>query len=83
MNGAPTDDLEIEDSRTTPEQLRQMEAHTFARGMERWTLYARERATGAFAGFTEVFWHPNRPALLDQGATGVFRSTATTAWGAG
>ena len=24
------------------------------------------------AGFTEVFWHPNRPQLLNQGGTGIF-----------
>jgi GNAT superfamily N-acetyltransferase len=86
LNQEPRDDLEIEDFRFTPEQIRQQERATFARGAERWTLYARARSkagsesgrqagsgrAGAFAGFTEVFWHPNRPMLLDQGATGVF-----------
>jgi GNAT superfamily N-acetyltransferase len=72
MNTAPRGSLEIEDERITPEQVRQWERSMFARGSERWTVYARERATGAFAGFTEVFWHPNRPAILSQGATGVF-----------
>ncbi len=71
LNGAPRGTLDVEDWRITPEQVRQMERSAFARGSERWTMYARERATGQFAGFTEVFWHPNRPAILGQGATGV------------
>lgn len=72
MNSAPKDNLDIEDFKFTPEQTRQMEQSMFARGTQRWTCYACERATGAFAGFTEVFWHPNRPQILEQGATGVF-----------
>lgn len=72
LNQQPHGDLEVEDFRFTPELVRQLERQNVARGAERWTLYVRERATGAFAGFTELFWHPNRPAILDQGATGVF-----------
>lgn len=72
MNTAPRGSLDVEDERITAEQVRQWEQSAAARGSERWTVYARERGTGAFAGFTEVFWHPNRPAILQQGATGVF-----------
>lgn len=72
MNTAPRDQLEIEDWRVTPEHLRQMEQQMLARGTQRWTLYAREKSSGKFAGFTEVFWNPNRPQILSQGATGVF-----------
>lgn len=72
MNTAPRGDLDLEDSITTPEMLRGWEASMAATGEQRWTAYARERATGAFAGFTEVFWNPNRPHLLYQGATGVY-----------
>jgi GNAT superfamily N-acetyltransferase len=72
MNQAPKDDLEIEDVVMLPEELRQMEKSQSARGTQRWTLYIQESATGRFAGFTEVFWNPNRPHLLSQGATGVF-----------
>jgi mycothiol synthase len=32
----------------------------------------RESATGNFAGYTEVFWNPNRPEIIGQGMTGVF-----------
>jgi mycothiol synthase len=72
MNSAPRDNLEMEDWRVTPEHLRQMERQMLARGTERWTMYVREKSTHQFAGYTEVFWNPNRPAILNQGATGVF-----------
>jgi len=72
MNTAPRDNLEMEDWRVAPEDLRQMEKQNRARGTERWTLYIREKATRKFAGFTEVFWNPNRAQILSQGGTGVF-----------
>jgi mycothiol synthase len=72
MNEQPYDDLEIEDFNLTPERLRQMDQAMFADGTRRLTFYVRERASGNLAGFTEVFWHTNRPHLARQGATGVF-----------
>ena len=72
MNQAPRGDLDAEDVRSTPEQLREAERSLAASGVERWVAYARERATGAFAGFSDVYWHPGQPALLEQGNTGVF-----------
>ena len=72
MNTAPRGTLQIDDFKFTPEHLRKQEKSFQARGTERWTLYVRERATGKFAGFTEVLWNPNRPAILSQGGTGVF-----------
>ncbi|MGH2396412.1 MAG: GNAT family N-acetyltransferase [bacterium] len=71
MNRAPLGVLQLEDQHWTPEQLRQWEDAERARGSERWTMVAREKATGAFAGFTEVSWHPNRTELLRQAGTGV------------
>ncbi len=71
-NEQPLGDLEIEDMHMTPEQLRQTEANLFARGTQRWTFYLVDRATGAFAGYTEVTWNPNRPEILQQGMTGIF-----------
>ncbi|MEP7199813.1 MAG: GNAT family N-acetyltransferase, partial [Chloroflexota bacterium] len=71
MNSMPHDDLEVEDYHFTPEQVRQMERGMFARGTERWALYLREKATGKFAGFSDVYWHANRPEILQQGNTGV------------
>lgn len=72
MNDAPHDDLAIEDFKKTPEHLREMDKSLRARGSERWTMYAREKATGKLAGFTEVVWKPFRPYLLEQHGTGVF-----------
>jgi GNAT superfamily N-acetyltransferase len=72
FNQQPFGDLELEDFVFTAEQLRQDEQSLFARGYERWTLYVRELETGAFAGYTEVFWNPNRPGIIGQGMTGVF-----------
>ncbi len=72
MNTAPRDNLQIEDFKMTPEHIRQQEQAMIAQGRQRWTMYAREKATGKFAGYTEVFWHPNRPQILQQAATAVF-----------
>ncbi|HUS15135.1 MAG TPA: hypothetical protein VM536_08985, partial [Chloroflexia bacterium] len=71
-NDEPLGDLEVEAFRFTADQLRQQEAYMTARGDTRWTLYVRETATGVLAGFTEVMWHPERPALLNQGHTAVW-----------
>jgi len=71
-NQQPLGDLEIEDMHMTPEQLRQSEQNNFARGNQRWTFYAAERATGRFSGYTETIWNPNRPEILQQEMTGVF-----------
>jgi len=72
MNTAPREKLDMEDMHFTPEQIRQMERQMAAAGTQRWTLYASEAATGRFAGFTEVWWNPNRPQIVSQGGTGVF-----------
>jgi mycothiol synthase len=72
LNQQPFGDLEIEDFKFTAEQLRQDEQSIFSRGYERWTLCAREKSTGEFAGYTEVLWNPNRPEIVSQLMTGVF-----------
>ena len=71
-NQQPFGDLEIEDMHMTPEQIRQSEQNIFARGSQRWTIYAVDRSTGKFAGYTETIWNPNRPEILLQEMTGVF-----------
>jgi len=83
MNTTPRGDLEMEDMRITPAILREKEANQQAAGVQRWTLYAQESATGAFAGFTEIYWHPNRPHMVGQGWTGVvpaFRGRKIGLW---
>jgi mycothiol synthase len=72
MNQQPLDDLEVEDFHVTPQQIREMEETMLKRGVERWTVYARERSGGALAGYTELFYAPHQPTVLDQGDTGVF-----------
>jgi mycothiol synthase len=72
MNTAPRGKLDLEDFTVTVPMLKDWERAMAASGDQRWSAYARERASGAFAGFSEVFWHANRPHLLWQGATGVF-----------
>ncbi|MFB6286783.1 MAG: GNAT family N-acetyltransferase, partial [Candidatus Bipolaricaulia bacterium] len=72
MNTAPRGDLDVEDFEWTSEQLRQTEASLEQQGIERWTMYARHRPTGQFAGYTETYWIPEQPELLHQGNTGVF-----------
>ena len=72
MNTMPRDALELEDTHFTAEHVRQMEESRKARGVTHWTSYARERASGNVVGFSDVYWHPARPAILIQGNTGVF-----------
>src|SRR5690606_32800357 len=71
MNQQPRGDLQIEDTAWTPELVRQIEAAQLAGDGRRWTLYARETASGAFAGFTEILLNPQQPAIVQQGNTGV------------
>ena len=72
INQQPFGDLDIENFTMTADHIRQDEKDLFACGYERWTFYAREKQTGKFAGYTEVFWNPNRPGIIGQGITGVF-----------
>ena len=40
-------------------------------GRKRWTMYARERQSGRFAGYTVLILDPARPQIILQGDTGV------------
>jgi mycothiol synthase len=71
MNDAPRGDLQIEDSKIKPEDLREGEASMKARGIERWELYVRHKLSGELAGFTGTYWDPENPENLGQGGTGV------------
>jgi GNAT superfamily N-acetyltransferase len=72
MNQQPYDDLEVEAFHMSGEQLRQIEANLAAQGVERWTFYVQERANNKLAGYTEMMFLPDRPAVASQGDTGVF-----------
>ncbi len=71
MNTAPHDDLAVEDSEMTVEQMRDIEKSGLAEGTERWVLFARHDATGELVGLSEVFWNPALPRVVNQGDTGV------------
>ena len=70
-NDIPTGDLDIGDIRLTPERLRDEEAARARAGVQSWTLAARDDATGALAGLTELHWNPTRPHIVQQQITGV------------
>ena len=71
MNDAPRGDLDLEDWRQTPQRLRRWEENNAIRGFVRWTVFARDLATGTLAGWTEVLYNPRQPTLLFQLGTGV------------
>ncbi len=71
MNSAPTDDLDVEEFVYTPEQIREIEAQQLSGGRKRWTMVARERESGRFAGYTVLILDPARPQIILQGDTGV------------
>ncbi len=71
MNTAPKDDLQVEDWKAEPEDLRHAEAYSKARNIERWVLYVRHELSGELAGFTSTYWDPENPENLSQGDTGV------------
>ncbi|WP_221089644.1 GNAT family N-acetyltransferase [Deinococcus aquaedulcis] len=71
MNDQPLGDLDVEDSTLSTEQFREVEAHFQASGRQRVLVVARRPNDGGLEGFTELTWHPARPTLLAQGATGV------------
>lgn len=71
MNSAPRDNLDVEDFEWTAEQIRLFDERDAARGVERWSMYTRDEASGEYVGFTEVFWRASEPEILWQGATAV------------
>ncbi|MPY66689.1 GNAT family N-acetyltransferase [Deinococcus sp. SDU3-2] len=71
MNTAPKGDLEVDDWRITPEMVRAWEDMIEEAGEIRLILAAEDTRTGELMGYTETFWHPERAALVYQGATAV------------
>lgn len=70
-NDQPRDNLEIEDMKFTPEMIREMQQNMLATGDQRWMLHVLDRSNQKLVGWTEVYWHPNRPMILNQGFTAV------------
>jgi mycothiol synthase len=71
MNTAPRDDLQVNDFTLTPDEVREDERVSAAAGVEDWTLVARHRATGEWAGFHDVSWDPSEPTFVHVGGTAV------------
>ena len=64
--------LTIEDKYFTAEQIRRQEHREALMGIQCWTVYATETATGRLAGYSEVTWVPDHPQIVLQGGTAVF-----------
>lgn len=71
MNGAPREDLDLEDFTISPEQMADWEKSFFATGNQRWSLFVQHDATDTFVGFTEMGWNPSQPDTLWQNGTAV------------
>lgn len=71
MADAPREEMHTEHRHMTLAELRHHEETALASGAEVWALFPRERRTGRLVGLTTVWWHPDRPHLVDQGDTGV------------
>lgn len=71
MNTAPRDDLEMNDFTITEEEVRESERVQLTAGVEPWTIVARRRSDGVWAGFHDVGYHPADPGVVHVGATGV------------
>ena len=67
----PTEDLDAENERHTPEWITSRLARNQADGTEWWFLAARHRATNTRVGFTDITWNPNKPHVVWQGGTAV------------
>ena len=83
MDSAPTDNLEVEDEKVTPERIREWEASMQRRGVTRWFYYLKYKPTGELAGYTELGTDPDNSNLLFQGDTGVlpkFRGNGLGKW---
>jgi mycothiol synthase len=71
MNTMPRDDLDVEDAVIDADWVAQRELQQAQSPAERWTIFARERATHRLVGYTQVFFYADWPGHVDQGNTGV------------
>lgn len=72
MNDAPFGELDLNDEVFTVNHVTDFEAELADRGIARYTLAVRERASDRLVGFTQLFLNPSFPDLGQQGDTGVF-----------
>jgi mycothiol synthase len=71
MNTAPRENLDVSDTRITPEFLREHDEAALATGAERRAYYAVEAASGKFVGLTDITVRPELPDRVWVGDTGV------------
>ena len=71
INNMPRDTLELEDFEFTPDNLKRMDEAMVASGNTRWSFIAVEKATGKFAGWTDIVFNPSKPNICDVGGTAV------------
>ncbi|AWT34654.1 GNAT family N-acetyltransferase [Deinococcus arenae] len=71
MNTAPKGDLEQQDWTITPEMIRSWEAMIEEANETRFMMAVEDTRTGQLDAYSEVFWMPERAALVYQGATAV------------
>ena len=71
MNTMPRDDLEMNDFTLTAAEVRESDKVREAAGIEAWTLVARHRGTGEWAGFHDVGWSPTDAEVVWVDSTGV------------
>jgi mycothiol synthase len=71
MNTMPHDDLDVEDAVMDADWVAQREQQQAQSPGERWTIFARARATQRLVGYTQVFFYADWPGHVDQGNTGV------------
>ena len=71
MNTMPHDDLDVEDQVRDADWVAQREQQQAQSPGDRWTIFARERATQRLVGYTQVFFYEDWPGHVDQGDTGV------------
>jgi mycothiol synthase len=71
MNTMPHDDLDVEEQVRDADWVAQREQQQAQSPGERWTIFARERATERLVGYTQVFFYEDWPGHVDQGDTGV------------
>ena len=71
MNTAPRGELEQDDWTITPDMIRSWDAMIQEAGETRYLMATEDTRSGQIDGYSEVFWHPDRAALVYQGATAV------------
>ncbi len=72
VNSMPRENLALEDRKITKEEIRERERSFAERQMQRRTMYAKHKASGELAGYSEIFWETAHPETLNQGDTGVY-----------